>query len=122
MNTLENIVYTVPDLDAAKAITGALLGVEPHTDQPYYVGFNVGGTEIGLTPSQDGGQKTIAHNRVADMGAALDEVQHAGATLVDAARDVGGGTLVATVSDPGGTLFGLIQPADVADAEDIETG
>lgn len=110
MNTFDNIVYTVSDLDAAKTIHRALLNTEPHTDQPYYVGFNVGGVEIGLAPrSQPGRTTPVAHIRVADLDAALADVQAAGATLVDQPRDVGGGTLIATVSDPDGTLLGLIQ-------------
>lgn len=112
MNTLENIVYTVTDLDAARAVSRALLGVDPHTDGPAYVGFAVGGLEIGLTPVQGGAAgRTVAHIRVADMAAALADVQEAGAVVVDEPRDVGAGTLVATVRDAGGTLFGLIQPA-----------
>lgn len=110
MNTLENIVYTVSDLDAAKAIHIALLGTEPHTDQPYYVGFNVEGIEIGLTPAQpDGTTSTVAHIHVPDLKSALDKVQQAGATVVGDPRDVGGGTRVAAVRDPGGTTLGLIE-------------
>ncbi|WP_435741801.1 VOC family protein [Nocardioides sp. SYSU DS0663] len=112
MKTLENIVYTVSDLDAAKAIHIALLGAEPHTDQPFYVGFRVEGVEIGLTPVQPGGStQTVAHIRVPDLETALDEVQKAGATVVGDPRDVGGGTRVATVRDPGGIPYGLIEHA-----------
>ena len=46
MNPLKSIMYTVTNLDAAKAVHAAVLGVAPHTDQPYYVGFNVGGFDI----------------------------------------------------------------------------
>lgn len=110
MNTFDNIIYTVSDLDAAKTIHRALLGTEPHTDQPYYVGFNVSGVEIGLTPrSEDSRTVPVAHIRVPDIQVALDEAQKVGATLVDEPRDVGGGTLVATVSDPDGTILGLVQ-------------
>lgn len=110
MNTFDNIIYTVSDLDAARTIHRALLGTEPHTDQPYYVGFNVDGVEIGLTPrSPDGRTVPVAHIRVPDIRAALDEARDAGATLVDEPRDVGGGTLVASVSDPDGTILGLVQ-------------
>jgi len=110
MNTIHNIVYTVGDLDAAKAIHTALLGTEPHTDQPYYVGFNVGGVEIALAPQgdQEGVTAPVAHVLVADLDAALTEVQQAGATLASEPRDVGG-ALIATVTDPDGTTLGLIQ-------------
>jgi predicted enzyme related to lactoylglutathione lyase len=112
MNTLENVVYTVSDLDAAKAAHIALLGTEPHTDQPYYVGFNIDGIEIGLTPAQPGGEiATVAHIRVPDMEAALEQVTQAGATVVSDPRDVGGGTRVAAVRDAGGTTLGLIAHA-----------
>ncbi len=110
MNTFDNIIYTTTDLETAKAIHRALLGVEPHTDQPYYVGFNVDGVEIGLTPrSPDSRTVPVAHIRVPDLRAALAELQGAGAVLVDEPQDVGGGTVVATVSDPDGTVLGLVQ-------------
>lgn len=110
MNTIHNIVYTVGDLDAAKAIHTALLGTEPHTDQPYYVGFDVGGVEIALTPQGDqkGLTAPVAHVLVADLDAALAEVQKAGATLASEPKDVGG-ALIAAVTDPDGTTLGHIQ-------------
>ncbi len=111
MNTLANIVYTVTDLNAAKAIHTALLGVEPHTDQPYYVGYNVGGVEIALRPASPNDRPgAVAHVGVSDINAALAQLQAAGATVVTQPWDVGGG-LVATVSDGDGTLLGLIAPA-----------
>lgn len=112
MTTFDNIVYTVSDLAAAKKVHAALLGIEPHTDQPYYVGFNLNGVEIGLAPRSTHGRTVpVAHVRVDDLDAALAEVQQAGATILDSPRDVGGGTLIATVSDPDGNILGLIQRA-----------
>lgn len=110
MNTIHSIVYTVSDLDAAKAIHTALLGTEPHTDTSYYVGYNVGGVEIALAPngSQESVPAPVAHVLVADLDAALAEVQQAGATLASEPTDVGGG-LIATVTDPDGNTLGLIQ-------------
>lgn len=110
MNTIHNIVYTVSDLDAAKAIHTALLGTDPHTDTSYYVGYNVGGVEIALTPhgNQDRAPAPVAHVLVADIDAALAEIQQAGATLASPPNDVGGG-LIATVTDADGTVLGLIQ-------------
>jgi predicted enzyme related to lactoylglutathione lyase len=108
MNTLTSIVYPVRDLDAAKAIHTALLGTEPHTDQPYYVGFNVGGLEIGLSP-QSGQEGLVAYVGVADLDAAVAEVLEAGATLAAEPKDVGGGTRLATVTDPDGNTLGLIE-------------
>lgn len=110
MNTFDNIIYTVSDLEGAKSIHRALLGTEPHTDQPYYVGFHVDGVEIGLTPrSPDSRIVPVAHIRVPDIQTALEQARKAGATIVDEPRDVGGGNLVATVSDSDGTVLGLVQ-------------
>jgi predicted enzyme related to lactoylglutathione lyase len=110
MNTFDNVVYTVSDLATAKAIHTVLLGTEPHTDQPYYVGFNVDGIEISLAPRRDGGDVgAVAHVCVPDIEAALTELKAAGASIADEPRDVGGGTLVAAVRDPDGTTLGLIQ-------------
>ena len=113
MNTLTSIVYTVQDLDAAKTIHTALLGTQPHTDTPYYVGFNVGGLEIGLAPAHDqaGSTGPIAYVGVADLEAAVASAQRAGATMADAPHDVGGGTRIATMTDADGTTLGLIHHA-----------
>lgn len=110
MNNVQNIVYTVTDLAAAAAIHRALLGAEPHTEQPYYIGFNVDGFEIGLTPQSPGAAVGgVAHVGVDDLDAAVAAVVAAGATLASAPHDVGGGTRIATVTDADGTLLGLIE-------------
>jgi predicted enzyme related to lactoylglutathione lyase len=109
MNTLQSIVYTVHDLEAAKTLHASVLGAAPHTDQPYYVGFNVGGVEIGLTPAQgDGPTGPIAYVAVADLEAAVAAAQSAGGAIADGPKDVGGGTRLATVTDADGTTLGLI--------------
>ncbi len=112
MNKLENIVYTVSDIDSAKAIHTALLGVEPHTDQPYYVGFNVGGVEIGLTPKQpEAPIGAVPHFRVADIEAALRDLQGAGASVSVEPRSVAPGTRIAAVTNADGIPLGLIEQA-----------
>ncbi len=108
MNNIASIVYTVQDLDAAKAIHTALLGTEPHTDESYYVGFNVGGLEIGLSP-QGQGASPIAYVGVDDLAAAVADAKTAGASVANEPHDVGGGTRLATVTDPDGNTLGLIQ-------------
>lgn len=112
MNKIHSIVYTVRDLDAAKAIHTVLLGTEPHTDESYYVGYNVEGLEIALRPAGDTGDLAapVAQVLVADIEAALADAQQAGARLASAPKDVGGG-LLAAVTDPDGNTLGLIQPS-----------
>lgn len=112
MNTLFSIVIPVSDLKAAKAVFAALLGTEPDTDQPYYVGFKVGGVEIGLNPQghQQGLTAPVPYFRAADLDAALAEVREAGATLAGSPQNIGDGTrmAMATVKDADGNTLGLI--------------
>jgi predicted enzyme related to lactoylglutathione lyase len=105
------VLHPVTDVAAAKAVYAALLGVEPQADSAYYVGFDVEGQHIGLVPG--GGPQAmtspVAFWQVPDIEAKLAEVTAAGATLKEAAHDVGGGRLVATVTDPDGNVLGLFQ-------------
>lgn len=108
MNTLTSIVYSVRDLAAAKVIHTSLLGTEPHTDSPYYVGFNVGGIEFGLTPNDGTTAAMVAYVNVVDLDAAVAALVAAGATTAAEPKDVGGGTRIATVKDADGITLGLI--------------
>ena len=105
---VQTILHPVTDLTAAKAVYSALLGMAPTSDSPYYVGFEAAGQQIGLVPNSEM-TGPVAYWHVADIEAKLAEVTAAGATLNEAARDVGGGRLVATVTDPDGNVLGLLQ-------------
>lgn len=112
MNTLASLVQSVPDLDAATALYRAWLGVEPHTTTPYYVGFNAVGMEFGLAPAREGDPASpVPYIAVDDIEAALAEVVAAGGTRRSGPQDVGGGTTIATVTDAGGAVLGLIHHA-----------
>ncbi|GGK06911.1 glyoxalase [Pilimelia anulata] len=108
---IKTVLHPVSDLAKAKAVYAALLGTEPQTDSPYYVGFDVAGQQIGLVPG--GGPQSppspVAYWHVSDIEAKLAEVTAAGATLREPARDVGEGRLVATVTDLDGNVLGLLQ-------------
>jgi predicted enzyme related to lactoylglutathione lyase len=108
---VKTLLHPVSDLAAAKAVYAALLGVQPQTDEPYYVGFEAEGQQIGLVPNggPQGMTSPVAYWHVPDIGAKLAEVTAAGATLKEPAHDVGGGRLVATVADPDGNVLGLLQ-------------
>jgi predicted enzyme related to lactoylglutathione lyase len=108
---IKTVLHPVTDLDAAKAVYSALLGMSPQHDAPYYVGYEAEGQHIGLVPGggPQGMTSPVAFWHVADIEAKLAEVTAAGATLHEAAHDVGGGRLVATVTDPDGNVLGLIQ-------------
>ena len=105
------VLHPVSDLAAAKAVYTALLGVPPSADAPYYAGYEAGGQHIGLVPGggQQGMTSPVAYWHVPDIEAKLAEVTAAGATVREPAHDVGGGRLVATVTDPDGNVLGLLQ-------------
>jgi predicted enzyme related to lactoylglutathione lyase len=105
------VLHPVSDVAKAKAVYAALLGLEPQADAPYYVGFDTAGQHIGLVPggSQQGMNAPVAYWQVDDIEAKLAEVTAAGATLKEPAHDVGGGRLVATVTDPDGNDLGILQ-------------
>ena len=108
---VKTILHPVSDLAAAKAVYTALLGIEPQADSPYYVGYDVAGQQIGLVPGggPQGMTTPVAYWHVSDIEAKLAEVTAAGATLKEEPRDVGGGRLVATFTDPDGNVLGLVQ-------------
>ena len=105
---IKTVLHPVSDLAAAKAVYTALLGVPPQNDESYYVGFEAAGQQIGLVPG-GGMTSPVAYWHVPDIEAKLAEVTAAGATVKDPPRDVGGGRLVATVTDPDGNVLGLLQ-------------
>jgi predicted enzyme related to lactoylglutathione lyase len=108
---VKTLLHPVSDLAAAKAVYAALLGIEPQTDSPYYVGFETEGQQIGLVPNggPQGMTSPVAYWHVSDIAAKLAEVTAAGAAVKEPAHDVGGGRLVATFTDPDGNVLGLVQ-------------
>ncbi|TYB41374.1 VOC family protein [Actinomadura chibensis] len=108
---IKTVLHPVSDLAAATAVYTALLGVGPTAESSYYVGFDAEGQHIGLVP--DGGPQKlaspVAYWHVADIAAKLAEVTAAGAAVREEPRDVGGGRLVATFTDPDGNVLGLVQ-------------
>lgn len=110
---LRTVLYHAPDLAKAKAWYSSVLGIEPYFDQPFYVGYNVGGYELGLDPdpaNTPGGKAgTVTYWGVPDAQAALARLISLGATERSAVQDVGEGIRVATVFDPFGNIFGIIE-------------
>lgn len=105
------VLHPVTDLAKAKEVYSALLGIPPQADAPYYVGYDVAGQHVGLVPSggPQGMNVPVAYWQVRDIEAKLAEVTAAGAVLKESPRDVGGGRLVATFTDPDGNVLGLVQ-------------
>ena len=108
MQGLRTVIYPAPDLASAKSWWTALLGQEPYFDQPFYVGYDVAGYELGLLPTADQTDGALVYWGVDDVEAALAEAMTQGATLHASASDVGDGIITGSVRTPSGSILGLI--------------
>ncbi len=109
---LRTAIYRAKDIDAAKSWYTSILGFGPYFDEPFYVGFNVGGYELGLLPSEVASERAegaVAYWGVDDAAGALKRLLELGARLHEDLQDVGGGIQVAAVKDPFGNVFGVIE-------------
>ncbi|HEU5138168.1 MAG TPA: VOC family protein [Steroidobacteraceae bacterium] len=109
---LRTAIYHAPDIVAAKLWYTKVLGFPPYFDQPFYVGFNVGGYELGLTP--DGARAVGTYWGVKDITATLARLLELGAEPRTDIQDVGEGIRVADVLDPFGNVFGIIENPNFA--------
>jgi predicted enzyme related to lactoylglutathione lyase len=110
---LRTAKYTATDLAAAKAWYIQATGVEPYFDEPFYVGFNVGGFELGITPADTAAatrdEAGIAYWGVTDAHATWQRLVGLGATPHEPIQDVGEGILIGSLHDPFGNVLGIIQ-------------
>lgn len=100
------------DLQAARDWYAKALGVQPYFDQPFYVGFNVGGFEFGLVPDEDlGGQagSLFVYWGVMEIHSALEGLVAIGAKKLSEVEEVGEGIKKVSVLDPFGNRFGIIE-------------
>jgi len=110
---LRTVAYQAKELDKAKAWYSDVLGLQPYFDQPFYVGFNVGGFELGITHEAGAAPNRkpagIAYWGVADAQAVYKRLIELGATGFEPVQDVGEGILIGAVHDPFGNVLGVIQ-------------
>ncbi len=113
---LRTLIYWVEDLKAATEWYTKVLGAPPYFNEPFYVGFNVGGYELGLQPADDCelkiGNSSETYWGVKNAQDAYDFLLSCGATSQSAPNNVGGNIIVATVFDPFGNVFGIIENPD----------
>lgn len=112
MPGFSTIVIPVSDLAAATKVYAAALGAQPHTDTPYYVGFNVDGCELALAPMGSGSDQPgpVAYVDHPDAAKAVADLVAAGASVVQEPTEVGDGAVVAVLADPDGNRFGVRAP------------
>ena len=109
---LRTCIYRVTDLEGATEWYSKLLGIRPYFEQPFYVGFEVGGYELGLQPEENAnssrGENIETYWGVADIDAVFAQLLASGATAHEEPTEVGDGIRVATAKDPWGNLVGII--------------
>jgi predicted enzyme related to lactoylglutathione lyase len=110
---LRTVIYKVSDLARAKEWYSATFGITPYFDEVYYVGFNVGGFELGLDPDiktqGPGAGGAVAYWGVGDLKGLFPDLVARGVTVRSEPQDVGEGILVASIEDPFGNQIGLIE-------------
>ena len=110
---LRTAKYTAVDLAAAKRWYADLVGVAPYFDEPFYVGFDVGGFELGITPDAearpDRPESGVAYWGVADASASHARLLAKGATDYEPVQDVGEGVKIGAVRDPFGNILGIVE-------------
>ena len=117
---LRTCIYRVPDLAAATEWYSKVLGFQPYFNEPFYVGFEVGGYELGLQPieqlseSSQLSESLTAENietywGVDDIRSAFENLLALGATAKMEPTNVGEELWVATVKDPWGNIIGIIK-------------
>ena len=105
---IKTIIYPVKDVTQAKTLFRKLLGVEPYSDQPYYIGFKIGDQDIGLVPNGNNSGMTAFYH-VDNIKNSLQILMDAGAEIIQDIKDVGRGRLIASAKDKDGNLIGLIE-------------
>ena len=110
---LRTVIYHVDDLEKAKQWYSRALGIDPYFDQPFYVGFDVGGFELGLDPDTNGFTHEVggvgAYWGVKNADEAFKRLIDIHASVHSPVQDVGGGIRVASVIDPFGNVLGIIE-------------
>ena len=109
---LRTTIYKVGDIEKAKAWYAEVFKTDPYFDQPFYVGFNIGGYELGLQPEEipatDKKESVAAYWGVENIEAVYNDFIKSGATENEKPYNVGGEIVTATVKDPWGNVIGLI--------------
>jgi lactoylglutathione lyase len=112
MTGLRTVIYKVPDIEKAKAWYAKAFKTEAYFDEPFYVGFNIGGYELGLLPEEheagDKAESVVAYWAADDIQEAYRHFTAVGASEHEQPFNVGGPIMTATVKDPWGNIIGLI--------------
>lgn len=108
LHGLRTVIYPTENLQASREWWGHFLGFEPYFNEPFYVGFNVGGYELGLLPDANVADGAQVYWGVDDVDEAVRSAVEHGAVPVSPPTNVGDDIITATVRIPDGSLVGYI--------------
>lgn len=114
LQKLRTVIYHVADLQKAKQWYTELTGLQPYFDEPFYVGFDINGCELGLDPDMSnvtGGNHTVTYWSVENIHTAVKKAEELKAMIVNPVTNVGGTIETAVVEDPFGNYIGFIAGA-----------
>ncbi|SOD11861.1 VOC family protein [Pedobacter xixiisoli] len=109
---LRTTIYKVADINAAKEWYAKAFETEPYFDEPFYVGFDIAGYELGLQPEEnptiEKADSVATYWGVNEVETEFNRLIDLGATAHEQPEEVGGGIIVATVKDLWENVIGLI--------------
>ena len=105
---LRTVIFPTADLAGAKKWWVNFLGFDPYFDEPFYIGFNVAGYELGLLPDADPTDGALTYWGVDDVAGAIKIATDAGAIEHSPATEVGDGIITGAIRTPQGSIVGFI--------------
>ena len=105
---LRSLIYPAPDIETSKTWWTKVLGKEPYFDDGGYVGFDLGGYELGLNSFSTELKGPITYIGVSDVEEAVASLVQDGAKVLMGPMDVGGGVVLADLLSPQREVFGII--------------
>ena len=105
---LRTLIYPSANLEEDKKWWAEALGFKPYFDQPFYVGFNVGGYELGLDPNASPKEGPKTYYGVENMGDAMGHFTSLGCVVHEGPFEPGDGIIVSSLVMPTGQLLHLI--------------
>lgn len=109
---IQTIIYIVNDINKAKEWYSKAFDTLPYFDEPFYVGFNIQGYELGLQPEENNQnikqESVVGYWGVEYIHVEYQKLINLGAKELEKPHDVGGDIITATCKDPWGNTIGLI--------------
>ena len=106
---LATVIFPTADLQASKAWWVQALGKQPYFDEPFYVGFELNGYELGINPGAAIEDGPVSYLRTDNIVRAFSDFIDMGCTIVGGISSVGEGIRVGELRNPEGFVFGVIE-------------